>query len=132
MDIPPTDGVLRSSHPIVIYRDSITHRMLHLLHSYPTEKFTMGQLLAATQMPVPVDGAPPPRPPADVPTRATSRSCTTQITRMLAYGLAARSVRVLTATSSQYEYTAGPVGPGWWTLRAPAAWRPEDNPGLTD
>lgn len=130
-DRPDPNG----SHPyLVVYRDSITHRMLHLLHSYPTQEFTLGQLMAATVTPVPADNKAPAIAPGSTSARqATSRSATSQLTRMLAHGMAVRTLRQTGAgTASQYLYKAGPMGPGYWMMRATAAWRPEDNPGLTD
>ncbi len=109
----------------IIYTDSVTHRMLHLLHSYPNEEFTTAQLLQAAERPVTND--PPPRPPQTALYRDTHRSASVQLNGMLANGTAVRSQRQQEGTGRLvWVYRAGPMGPQWWALRARSPWRPED------
>ena len=117
----PPDG---RQEPI-IYTDSVTHRMLHLLHSYPDEEFTTAQLLQAAEQPVTADA--PQRPGPDAKLRDTHRSATVQLNGMLANGTAVRRQRQQEGTGRPvWVYKAGPMGPQWWALRARSPWRPED------
>lgn len=75
---------------IVIYYDSITHRMLRLVNDYPDHAFTRGQLLAASEQPVVAHTKLTPIPPLTEATTGRTRSATVQLSSMLRNGLLTR------------------------------------------
>lgn len=77
---------------IRFFRDSISHRMAHLLHSYPDEAFSHGQLMEAARQEVPPRGGRPKRPdPASVQKRGDSTH-SVQIARLLAANVIKRKL----------------------------------------
>lgn len=75
---------------IVVYYDSITHRMLRLLNDYPEQEFTRGQLLAASERPV---ARPEKLTPIPLPSETTvgrPRSATVQLANLLSRQMMSR------------------------------------------
>lgn len=120
--------------PLVIYTDSISHRIAALLHTYPTEYFTAAQLVDAASRPMGRGRMAPVRPSREVTQARGSRTCATQVSRLLAVGLMVRRmgegplIGRRGVPLEQYLYAAGPTPLAGVRLLCASGVRPGDTP----
>ena len=120
-----------SAPAIVLYTDSISHRIARLVHDHPKELFTRGQLLAAADRKVAKDEVLTAIPSPSEVTTDKGRSATVQLDKLLRSGLLIRvkgegaRARVDGSAIEQWLYGAGPVPLKRVRLMAASALRPE-------
>jgi hypothetical protein len=103
--------------------DSIGHRVCEMLHAYPGEPFTLGQVRAAADIPYSSKDKPT-KPAADTVTTG-QRSITAQLNRLIAAGLV---VRFDDPFTGRHAYRSGPTALASVRITDQASNRPGTRP----